>query len=461
MRRISYILLTIALVLSSCKSSQLSIEKPTENYLQPTVQNKVSTIGMSLDLNVQDLEASVNNYLKNIIYEDNNIKDDNLMLKVWKQQNIHITINGNKINCTIPLKVWAQTGFKKTILGATLQQYYQANGAITIDLSTSYQLQNNWQINTNTNITNYVWNQEPTIKVAGYAMPIAAIANITINALRKKINKAIDDAIIKNMDVKKMMTNVWQQTQQPMQVNKEYNVWLKVTPENILSTPMVAKNNHVYFNLGMNAIIETSVGKPLESNKQIVLPDYQYVSSIKPDFSINTNVNVNFDKLSEIAAKQIVGRTFDEGNKHITIDKLNFFGHDGSLVVETHVKGTATGTVYCIGKLNFDNETQTLSISDFDFDVKTKNALVKTANWLMHKRFLKMIEPYLTISLKNEIGQIVKSTNEMLGNYTIMKGITINGKLENVSFDNISINSSSIVISGSLNGNLKMTINQF
>ncbi|MTK53786.1 DUF4403 family protein [Paludibacter sp.] len=460
MRKYSYLFLSLILFLSACGSSQLLIDKPTENYIPPTIENKTSTIGISLDIDVQDLEKSINSYLKNIIYEDNNLSDDNLRLKVWKQQDIHFTISGNKINCTIPLKIWVETGFKKTILGATIQQYYQATGGITINLSSTYQLQNDWKITTFTKINNFNWTERPTVKVAGIEMPVTMIANLTLKALQQKINKSIDAAISKNMDVRQIMTKTWTVAQKPIQVNKNYDVWLKVTPKSILSTPMVANGSHVNFNLGMNAQIETSVGSQIKNNDVNNLPDYQYVSAIKPEFNLLLNVNLDYKELTDIASKQIVGRTFNQRSKHITIDKVKFYGHNDLLVVETHVMGSANGTVYCVGKLAFDNVNQTLSVTNFDFDMKTKNVLVKSANWLMHNRFLKMIEPYLTISMKDQINDIVKTSNEMLTNYELIKGINLSGKLVKSNFDAITITPNAIVVSGQLSGNLKLKVNQ-
>jgi len=461
MKKIALFLITLILLLSSCKTSQLNIEKPTEGYIPPTIENKISTIGLSIDINVPNMEKSINSYLKNIIYEDNNIADDNLMMKVWKQQDIHFSVSGNKINCTIPIKVWVKTGINKTILGAKIEQYYEANGGITIQLSTTYQLLSDWKITTSTTINNYNWTEKPTINIAGYDLPITTIANIAIKALQKNINKSIDAAIAKNLNIKSMMEKTWEKAQIPMQMNKEYDAWLKVVPKSVISTPVVENANHINFNLGLNAIVETTVGKQPEPNKNIILPNYQPVSTFKPNFNLQLNVDVSYDKLTEIASQKIIGQEFKDGSKHITIDKINFFGHDGSLVVETHVSGTANGTIYCVGKLDFDNQTQTLHIYDFDFDVKTKNALVKSANWLMHKKFLKMIEPYLTISLKNEITQVMTSSNSMLGNYNLMKGIDLKGKVEGVSFDKITITPSSIVVGGNVSGKLKVVIDQY
>jgi hypothetical protein len=461
MKNIGLFIVSLVLLLSSCKTSQLNIEKPSEGYIAPAIENKISTIGLSIDINVDNIEKSINSYLKNIIYEDNNIADDNRMMKIWKQQDIHFSVSGNKINCTIPIKIWLKTGISKTVLGAKIEKFYEARGGITIQLSTTYQLLSDWKIITSTAITNYEWTEKPTINLAGYDLPITPIANIAINALQKNINKAIDEGIAKKLDIKNMMEKTWEKAQIPMLMNKEYEAWLKVMPKNVVSTPVIENAKHINFNLGLNAIVETTVGKQPEPNKNIVLPNYQLVNSFKPNFNLQLNVDVSYKKLADIAAQKIIGQEFKEAGKHIIIDKINFFGHDGLLVVETHVTGSANGTVFCIGKLEFDNQTQTLHVSDFDFDVKTKNALVKSANWMMHRKFIKMIEPYLTISLKDEINEVMTSSNSMLSNYNIMKGIDLKGKVNGVSFDKITITPSSIVVGGNLSGNLKLVIDQY
>ena len=71
-----------------------------------------------------------------------------------------------------------------------------------------------------------------------------------------------------------------------------------------------------------------------------------------------------------------------------------------------------------------------------------------------------MVEPYLTISMKDQIGDIVKSSNAMLANYELIKGISLNGQLEKNSFDTITITPTAIVICGQLSGNLNLKVNQ-
>jgi len=450
----------LPLLLASCATNRLNIEKPKESYVEPSFEEKMSTIGMSLDIDMPSLEKSINALLPSLLYEDNDMENNNMMIKVWKTQNIRFSVSGNKISCTLPLKIWVQTGFKKTVLGITAQQYYQANGAITVKLSTSFQLLNDWKLVTYTTLDSYSWTEKPTINVAGFAMPVTTIADLTINAMKKTINSSINEAVEKNLDVKSIMEEAWKKSQEPVLIDKEYDAWLKISPEKIYSTTITNTGNSININLGMDAVIEASIGKKPATPRRVLLPNYQQVTQIKPNFNIGLNVEVEMKKLKEIVQKEIIGKTFEQGRNKIIINEIDIYGHDGFLVVGVNVIGSVKGTIYCVGKLYFDNEVQSLRITDFDFDVKTKNALVKSANWLLHKKFLSLIEPYLTVPLKKEIDEVMQSSNTMLDNYTITKGVSLKGKINSVTFNNIDITNSSVIIRGKLKGNLKLFVNQ-
>ena len=452
--------IVLSLFIASCSTNRLNIEKPKESYIEPSIEKKMSTIGMSLDIDMPSLEKSINAMLPNLLYEDNSMEDDNLMLKVWKTQNIRFSISGNKLSCTLPLKIWAQTGFKKTVLGVTAQQYYQANGAITVKLTTYFQLQNDWTLVTYTSLDSYAWTERPTINVAGFAMPVTTIADVIINYMKKTINNSINEAVTENLNIKSIMEETWKKAQEPILIDKEYDAWLKISPETVYSTAISNSGNKISINLGLDAVIEANVGKKPAQSKKAPLPNYQQVTQIKPNFNIRLNVDMDMKKLKEIAQKEVLGKTFEQGRRKITINDFDMYGHDGFLVVAVHVVGAVKGTLYCVGKLHFDNNIQSLRITDFDFDMKTKHALAKTANWLLHKKFLNLIEPYLSISLKQEIDEVIRSSNEMLDNYAIMKGVFLNGKINSVTFNSIDITSSSVVIRGNLKGSLKLVVNQ-
>ncbi|MBN2787029.1 MAG: DUF4403 family protein [Paludibacteraceae bacterium] len=449
----------LAISLFSCKT-QFNANRPKETYIAPKVEKTLSTIGLSIDLDIPSLEKSLNNSLKGLIYEDNNLADDNLLIKIWKTQDFHFSVVGNKINYTVPLKIWVKTGYKKEVFGINLEQYAEANGAINVNLSSTFNLEKEWKITTSTSLLNYNWIEKPNVNVAGYNLPITHIADIALKAFKNKISHSIDKAIAEKSDIKKTMTDTWSKIQDPIVVNNDYNVSITIEPIEIYSTPIVGNGNKLHFNLGMNTFIETTVGPtPNQNSIKTTLPNYKTVNKLTPNFTISTNVQISHQKITEIASKELVGKEFSEGKKKIIINSLNIFGgENGLLVVETKVSGSANGTIYCVGKLAFDNQTKLLSITDFDFDVSTRNALIKSANWLLHKNFLKTIEPKLRISLTNEITNMLTSSNNLLKNYQIQKGIFLKGQVNNVIFDTITINKDVLIVSGKMNGNLHIKL---
>jgi len=456
LRTLSY--LTIFSLLFSCKT-QLSTIKPDENYIPPIVENKPSTIAMAIDLDVLKLEKSINNSFKGTIYEDNNIEDDNVMLKVFKQQDFHFTVVGNTISCSLPLKIWVKYRYKKTVLGISVNNDYEATGALTVDVNSVFNLSKDWKISTKTSIGKYIWTEAPKINAIGMNIPVTFVADMAINSMKGKISATIDKAIADNFNLRNTMDQTWNIMQNAVNVNKDYDVWLRVNPLAIYSSPIVGTGNRISFNLGLSTVIESSVGSTLTTPAtKTKLPDYQITNSVMPEFQLNTNINVSFQKITELAQKYVVGQEFKQGKKHVKINKISLFGEGDKLVVVIDIEGSVTGTVYCIGKLQYDADAQALKVINFDFEVKTRNALLKSANWLLHNNFLKMIEPMLTIPLKDQMQTAITSGNSFLSNYQIRKGVNLNGKLNKILLDKITITPQSVIMGGVISGSMKIEL---
>lgn len=447
----------LAFVLFSCKTN-LQTSRPNEAYLSSQVEPKPSTVALSIDIDIPTLEKSINNSLRGFIYEDNKFEDDNLMVKVSKTSDLHFSVTNNVINCNLPLKVWVRTGYKKELLGLKAEDYYDATGAMTVNVSIAFAIDKGWNLLTDTKINGYQWTQKPTISAAGVNMPITFLADVTVKSLKSKIESSIDKVIAQKANLRNTMENAWGKMQEPMLLDKNYNVWLKIKPIDLCTTPIRGTGNKMHVDLALNSVLETSVGIEPYSIDKTKLSDYKSISCVKPDFSIRSNVRVSYEKLTEIAKQMVVGKEFKDGSKHVRIDSLKFFGQNDYLVVQVGLSGSANGVVYCMGRLAYDNNTQTLNITDFDFELKTRNVLMKSANWLLHKEFLKIIEPMLHIPMKDQVNAIISSGNNTLKSYTIVKGVNLNGNLKDVKLDKIIITKDAIVVQGELNGVLKVSV---
>ena len=76
----------------------------------------------------------------------------------------------------------------------------------------------------------------------------------------------------------------------------------------------------------------------------------------------------------------------------------------------------------------------------------------------MHKSFLKMVEPMLTIPVKDQMQGALTAGNDFMKGYQIRKGVMLKGNLNKILLDKITITPQAIVIGGNISGNMKIEL---
>lgn len=96
----------------------------------------------------------------------------------------------------------------------------------------------------------------------------------------------------------------------------------------------------------------------------------------------------------------------------VTIKSASVYGGQHSLIVKAEVDGLLDGEVYLRGRPVFDTLTNTLKISNLDFDTETASALSKSSGSLWHKGLRTLLESLLTISLGDDIEKFPQKIDE-------------------------------------------------
>src|SRR6185295_9581521 len=89
------------------------------------------------------------------------------------------------------------------------------------------------------------------------------------------------------------------------------------------------------------------------------------------------------------------------------------------------------GTFYLTGKPVYDKNAHILDIKDMEFDIKSKNALLNTADWLFNKRILTEIAKYTRFDLTAFIDTAKVNVNQQL-NREWVKGIRSYGNIDDI-----------------------------
>ena len=257
------------------------------------------------------------------------------------------------------------------------------------------------------------------------------------------------------VDLKPQFQKVWNE------LNKVYNLydmgWLKINPKNIRLTSIFVQNDSLNVFLGLSARPFLSNEKPLETTSPI--PNLSDVNR-RPGFNIFLDAVLNYDSLSVILNQQLQGKTFelDKGiiNKKFIVKNCHIYGTGNEkLIIRVKFGGSNSGTVYLTGKPEYNRREEVIEFRDLDFDIKTKNSLLNTANWLFNKKIINEIKAYTRFQLTTYFIFAKMAATQQL-NREWIKGIRSYGGMTNINLIGIYPLNKNLVIRSSSSGNLSI-----
>lgn len=457
MNKKQYYVFTIFLFcIISCKT--LDTQRPPESYLPSDLPPALSEFPIKIDLDIKQLERALNNSITGLLFEGSNIGDRDLQIKVWKIQDFSFQIVNNIIEFRIPIKVLSKFTWKVEKFGFVVGDNYDAEGSIALKYKTSINITKDWKLKSQTTANGFEWLQVPKIKAIGVSVPVTPIANLALSRCEKLISDQMDKAMTESVELKKYISQAWNMVQKPMLASPENELWIRITPKDIYVSPFSTSGTNLSISAALYGLVESYMGVKPATNPITKLPDFKMVNKPAQQFNLNIATDITFEKISTLAKEQLLNKTFKQGSKSITITDLSIFGSEGKSVFVADVKGSVKGKIYFNGNMTYNPEKMAVEITDPEFDIKTTNALVKSANWLLKGVILKQIKPYLTYPIKEEIEKMKLEANKMLQNYPVYDGILLQGVLTNVLVNRLDLIPGALRIQANAKGSMVIKI---
>lgn len=448
----------IVLLISSCKTMQ--IEKPKESYLPSNIAPALSELPLKVELDVKKLEMAINKKMTGVIFDGTKISGKDLSVKVSKIQNFTFSINNNVIEYRVPLKVWSRFAWKIEKFGYSVGDFYEANGSIALTYKTTISIDKNWKLVSKTASSGYEWIETPKLSLVGVSVPLTPIANLALSQCDRLISDQIDKSLAEAVDLKKYISMAWSEAQKPRQVNADNDVWVRITPKDVYVSPFTTTGNKLNLAVALYAQIESFMGTKPAANATVALPPFKQVARPAQQFNLNIGTDVTFDKISEMAKKELINKTFTEGKKTITITDLSVYGSEGKAMFVADVIGSLTGRIYFSGNMVYNPQKIAVEIVEPEFSVKTKSSLARSASWLLHGVILKQLTPYLTYPVKDVLEKAKTDVNLMMSNYSISDGVSLQGKLNNLSVMSLSLVPGALRLQVNVKGNVALKVDE-
>ena len=201
---------------------------------------------------------------------------------------------------------------------------------------------------------------------------------------------------------------------------------MRISPSAIYVTPLTGDKDFARASIRIDGVAETFVGsKP--AVKLTNLPNASYINNATGDFVISLINDMTYEEAGKIATQYLVGQTFNSSNgkKKIHIDSISIYGGGENLIVKTKVSGNVNGFIYLKGKPTYDSISQTIYLKNLDYSVETKNAMIKTGNWILKSTLTKRMQEALRYSVAADMAEIKKQVNSYIGTYNISKNVSI------------------------------------
>jgi hypothetical protein len=159
-----------------------------------------------------------------------------------------------------------------------------------------------------------------------------------------------------------------------------------LNPKGLRMQNISASNDLLNLNIGITASPVVSFEKAIQGRSPV--PDLTTAASTG-GFSIYLDAALQYDSLSRVVNAYMAGKRFDlsEGlfAKHIAVKEVTLAGNEaGNLLIKVDFTGSFNGTAFFNGRPVYNAATKTLEVQDLDYDLQTKNLLLKTAKWLFN-----------------------------------------------------------------------------
>lgn len=446
--------LSFGFFIQGCSSTS-TIPKPNEGYNSFDYKPTTSVVTVPVELSEKVLNGKINSEISGLLFEDKNMDDDNVMVKVWKVQPIGVQLNGMSVDYRLPLKLWLKGGMTK--LGITVAKEVELQ--IALKYRTTFSIAPDWSVSSKTISTGFEWISNPEVSLVGFKVPVKYVADKIVNGLQSRVCSEIDNQVKTQLNIRSMMAGAWKQIQQPMLLNKDYNIWLKLTPSEIIATPFVTRNGIISSTVGVKSqteVLVSSVAPTVALNAK--LPNFRQVPKTDGQFTFNIWTDVPYSEAEQMAIKEVKGKTFDAGSKKVTVNSLQIYGSNGKVVVGANLSGSFNGTVYFVGVPVYNKEKKAVEITDFDFEMQTKNILFKSAAWLFKSTIKEKIKENLVFPISSYLNTAKNTANASLKNNHSVQNVTINGSVDQVDIDNIYLAEKSFKILGVAKGKLNVAV---
>lgn len=432
---------SISIWISCSNTQKIEIPKPEETVAEKIPFDvPVSNIGFTVALTWIELEKQVNDLMPTKIMDDKDFNKDGLKVHLTKTGPVKFALKINQIQTTIPVsaRVWYRYG----ALGIYDIKEFRMKGLVNL---ISFVKIEECAMSTRTKIDKIFWEESPSMEFYGKKVPVGYAIDPIIEMNANSISKSIDNELKEMLDFKPLLMEYLQGFREAVNISEEYKLWIQVSPQAFLTTPLRMNATQIQLDVNLRARIMTTMGK--KPVKQVVITDILFKSDtpVRKEIEIILPTETPYEELNELFTKQLKGTILYDGKKDVTLEEIKLWHSEKKLIIAVRVGGKVKGWLFLRGTPKYNIETSEIYLDDLDYHVNTKNVLVKSLSWMLSGKVLKLVRDNAKYAIKQDLDDLKKEMNQQLNGYKPHESVEIKFRLLSMKFDQLYMTNEGVI----------------
>lgn len=405
---------------------------------KPAPVRDPSYISVPVSLSYQTIREAAAKNIGNKLYVDDSFTDnggDNVKIKVLQTDDLRITGYQDFLKITLPVHVFFTGRYVACDICPEIVK--STDFMMEADFVSKIVLTPSWVLSTRTESKGFSIKKDPYMSLGPLNINIRAVVESVLKKQLTELAKTLDRTIKEQVDLKKYAAEAWKELQNPIMADSSYRAWLYFSPKEFILCPLRADKERITIKGALLTDINTKLGeKP--NVREVPLPGLTIREDIPSGFKIDLLAEIDFEEASRQARLAFKDSTFTVTPKNrITINDIEVFGRGNDVYIKVRMSGALRAVVYLKGKPAYDPLKQEIYFQNLDYELNTRQALVKTASWLLKSPLKKKMDAAFRYNVKEDLDAAAAALRGYLAGYNYRNLLEVKGSLGTLSLNEI------------------------
>jgi len=428
------VILALTLPALSGASQALTAERPMDEAFRTALKKEISSLNVPIEVSSEEVAKVLNQAIRRELYKGST-KTRGVTADILRNGQIVVSAADNYIYFTLPVTMSLSYGMFETA-AIPLNLKFRANPRVSPD----------WKLNAE---IHYIGLSDLLAEDTGVG-PISIKPRSIVEEITKPLQQVLSDLINRKINekfpLKSQVARAWNAVQKPVSVDRSRNAWLKLTPREVMLSPLQTRNNRIRLSVGINSFAELAVGPEPAAAPPLPLPNLKLVNTLDRNFRIALNADLSYADILKIASPLLLDKELNSDGKTVIIKDLDLYGNGDKFVVKVATEGSLEGVFYLTGTPRFDPLTNIFSVEDVDFDMQTRSLLLKSADWFLHSMIRSRIQERLNMDLTQRLEQARDIAGKAIAQVQLADHVLLRGNIKSLQFSDVLVQKDKISI---------------